>query len=411
VPDWFGSAPDEPSRHAKGEFVAGGIAESLRPEARLAPESGIVEVVNAARDKEDLIPLWIGEGDLPTPDFICAAAKASLDAGETFYTHQRGIPELREALAKDHTELYRRTFSPEQFFVTGSGMQAMQIAVQCVVGAGDEVVYPSPAWPNLAASVEIMGAKAVPVTMEHREGGWALDLEKLFAAITPKTRAIYLNSPSNPTGWVADRQALADILEKARSLGLWIIADEVYGRFFYGDGAFAPSFSEVAAPDDRILYVNTFSKNWAMTGWRIGWLAAPPEMGQVIENLIQYSTSGVPVFSQRAALAALTSGNEFLQLQIGRARHGRQIVADAFRTSNRIRFSEPEGAFYLFFGIEGYTDSRRLALDMVAETGVGLAPGSAFGPGGDAFLRLCFARSPEHLQEAVKRITAWANDL
>lgn len=391
--------------------MAGGVLDSLRPEARQAPESGIVEVVNAARDKEDLIPLWIGEGDLPTPDFICAAAKASLDAGETFYTHQRGIPELRQALARDHTELYNRAFSPEQFFVTGSGMQAMQIAVQCVAGAGDEVVYPSPAWPNLAASVEIMGAKAVPVVIEHGPGGWTLDLEKLFAAITPRTRAIYLNSPSNPTGWVADRQTLADILEKARSLGLWIIADEVYGRFFYGDGPCAPSFSEVADPDDRILYVNTFSKNWAMTGWRIGWLAAPPEMGQVIENLIQYSTSGVPVFSQRAAIAALEDGKDFLQHQIARARGGRQIVADAFKASNRIRLTEPEGAFYLFFGIEGYSDSRRLALDMVAETGVGLAPGSAFGIGGDAFLRLCFARSPDHLQEAVKRITAWANDL
>lgn len=385
--------------------------DSLRLEARRAPESGIVEVVNAARDREDLIPLWIGEGDLKTPDFICAAAKASLDAGETFYTHQRGIPELREALARDHTELYQRPFSPEQFFVTGSGMQAMQIAVQCVAGAGDEVIYPSPAWPNLAASVEIMGAKAVPVVIEHGTGGWTLDLEKLFAAITPKTRAIYLNSPSNPTGWVADRQTLAGILEKTRSLGLWIIADEVYGRFFYGDGPSAPSFSEIADPDDRILYVNTFSKNWAMTGWRVGWLGAPPEMGQVIENLIQYSTSGVPVFSQRAAIAALDDGKDFLQHQIARARRGRQIVADAFKASNRIRFTEPEGAFYLFFGIEGFSDSRRLALDMVAETGVGLAPGSAFGVGGDAFLRLCFARSPEHLQEAVKRITAWANDL
>ncbi len=387
------------------------MIESLRAEARQAPESGIVEVVNAARDQENLIPLWVGEGDLPTPDFICAAAKASLDAGETFYTHQRGIPDLRQALAEDLQSLYRRPFSPDQFFVTGSGMQAMQIAVQCVAGAGDEVVFPSPAWPNLAAALGIMGARPVPVVMDWNPSGWSLDLQKLFDASTPRTRAIYLNSPSNPTGWVASSQVLKEILEKARSLGIWIIADEVYGRFFYGTGRAAPSFCELAGPDDKILYVNTFSKNWAMTGWRVGWLQAPPEMGQVIENLIQYSTSGVPVFSQRAAIAALSDGKAYLENQIARARQGRQIVVDGLSQSNRVLLSAPEGAFYLFFGIEGLSDSRHAALKLVSETGVGLAPGSAFGQGGGRFLRLCFARSSNLLAESVSRIALWANDL
>jgi aspartate/methionine/tyrosine aminotransferase len=394
----------------KATYVARDVIGGLRAEARLAPESGIVEVVNAARNREGLIPLWVGEGDLPTPDFICNAAKASMDAGETFYTHQRGIPELRQALAGYHRDLYRKPFSMEQFFVTGSGMQAMQIAVQCVVGAGDEVVFPSPAWPNLAASVGIMGGRAVPVAMDHGDAGWSLDPQKLFDAVTPQTRAIYLNSPSNPTGWVADRQLLTTILEEARNRGLWILADEVYGRFSYQGAGPAPSFNEIADPDDRILFINTFSKNWAMTGWRIGWLSAPPEMGQVIENLIQYSTSGVPVFSQRAAIAALTEGGAFLKQQIERAENGRRIVVDGLSESNRIRLSAPDGAFYLFFGIEGIDDCRRLALDLVAKTGVGLAPGSAFGTGGEGFLRLCFARNPDQLKVAVERIASAAGD-
>ncbi|WP_346908944.1 aminotransferase class I/II-fold pyridoxal phosphate-dependent enzyme [uncultured Roseibium sp.] len=203
-------------------------------------KAAIVEVVNAARDREGLIPLWVGEGNLPTPEFICNAAKASMDAGETFYTHQRGIPELREALAGYHRDLYRKPFSMDQFFVTGSGMQAMQIAVQCVCGGRAtrwcSQAQPGRTWPPV---VGIMGGRAVPVTMDHDDAGWSLDPQKLFDAVTPQTRAIYLNSPSNPTGWVADRQLLTTILEEARrNRGLWILADEVYGRFSYqGAGA------------------------------------------------------------------------------------------------------------------------------------------------------------------------------
>lgn len=387
--------------------MSSGVIESLRAAARLAPESGIVEVVNAGRDVDGLIPLWIGEGDLPTPDFICSAAKTSLDRGETFYTHQRGIPELRTALARYHEDLYGRVFSPERFFVTGSGMQAMQIAVQCVAGAGDEVLVPTPAWPNMAAAVEISGARAVQVTMDYDSSGWSLDIDKLLSAVTSRTRAIFLNSPCNPTGWVASRDVLRDLLQAARARNLWIIADEVYGQFYFGSEPRAPSFYDVADQDDKILYVNTFSKNWAMTGWRTGWVSAPVELGQVIENLIQYSTSGVPVFSQRAVVAALTEGEQFLVLQRARAKEGRTIVVEGLSESNRIRFASPEGAFYLFFGVTGIVDTRQLALDLVAQTGVGLAPGSAFGEGGDAFLRLCFARRHDHLREAVRRIVHW----
>ncbi len=381
--------------------------DDLRPEAGHAPESGIVEVINAARDRSDLIPLWVGEGDLATPAFICDAAKQSLDNGETFYTHQRGIPELRSALAQYHATLYGRAFSPERFFVTGSGMQAIQIAVRCVAGAGDEVLYPEPAWPNLAAAVELTGAQAVPVAMDRLEGDWSLDIDKLFAAVTPRTRAIFLNSPCNPTGWVAGAGVLKAVLEEARKRDLWIVADEVYGQFYYGSGCRAPSFYDCCQDDDKILFVNTFSKNWAMTGWRIGWLSAPPAIGQVIENLIQYSTSGVPVFSQRAAAAALLNGDVFLDEQIARAASGRQLIVDGLSNDSRFQFSQPEGAFYLFVRIEGFSDDRSLAMDLVRDIGVGLAPGSAFGRSGAGYLRLCYARSAEHLETAVERMLQW----
>lgn len=383
------------------------LLQRLSTGARNTPESGIIEIFNAASGHEALIPLWAGEGDLPTPDFINRAVKASLDRGETFYTYQRGIPELREALAVYHGEIYGRPFSPERFFVTGSGMQAIQLAVQAITDAGQEIIVPSPSWPNISASVEIHGAKTVFVPMREASGGWELHLEDVEAAITPQTAAIFLNSPSNPTGWVADLDLLRACLDLARKHGLWIIADEIYALYYYGNTARSPSFYDIAEDDDQIIFVNSFSKNWAMTGWRVGWMSAPPAIGQVIENLVQYSTSGVPAFLQHGALAALSEGREFLESQIARARDGRSVVVSGLRESGRISAAPPEGAFYLFFSVDGVDDTRRFALDLVRQTGVGLAPGTAFGPGGERFLRLCYARKRAHLEEAVRRINAW----
>jgi aspartate/methionine/tyrosine aminotransferase len=382
------------------------LLRALRREARQAPESGIVEVFNYGRGREGLIPLWAGEGDLPTPDFICEATAGSLEAGETFYTWQRGIPELRVALARYHARHFGRAFRPERFFVTGGGMQAIQIAIAAVAGAGDEVLVLSPAWPNFAAAVGIGGARPVAVGLVFDGTRWTLDLDALRQAVGPTTRAVFVNSPANPTGWTASEDQLRAILAIAREHGLWIIADEVYNRFVY-EGERAPSFYDVADEGDRILYVNTFSKNWAMTGWRIGWLGVPEALGGVIENLIQYSTSGVAAFMQRGAIAALEDGEDFLRLQIERARRGRDIVCGGLVGSNRVRFAWPDGAFYLFFTIDGIADTTKLGLRLVDEAGVGIAPGTAFGPGGEAFMRICFARKAEDMQEATRRLTAW----
>ncbi len=285
-------------------------------------------------------------------------------------------------------------------------MQAIQIAVRMAAGAGDEVVLPTPTWPNITAAIGVAGARAVPVPMHFGNAGWELDLDRLFDSVGPKTRAIFLNSPSNPSGWTAKPAELAAILRFARGLGLWIIADEVYNRFYYS-GPRAPSFYDVADPDDRILFVNTFSKNWAMTGWRIGWLSAPPALGQAIENLVQYSTSGVAAFMQRAATVALDDGEDFVRLQVDRARQGRDIVCAGLAATGRVRFAEPEGAFYLFFAVDGESDTRKLGLRLVDEANIGVAPGDAFGEAGKGFLRLCFARSADQIGEATVRLVDW----
>src|SRR5262245_4201458 len=328
----------------------------LRRAARDAPESGIVEAMDYGRRRGGVMGLWAGEGDLSTPAFISDAAARALAAGETFYTWQRGIPELREALARYHTRVYGRTFAAEEFFVTGSGMQAIQITLAMTAGDGDEVIIPTPTWPNAAAATGVIGARPIAVPMTFGNRGWTLDLEQLAAAVTARTRALVVVSPSNPTGWTASRDELAALLALARRHGLWIIADETYARFWYGDGARAPSFLDVMDPEDRVLFVNTFSKNWAMTGWRVGWIGAHPALGQAIENLIQYSTSGVAQFMQRAAVAALDRGESFVDHQIARARRGREIVCDTLASTGRCRFVKPSGAFYLFFSVEGEAD-------------------------------------------------------
>ena len=383
---------------------------ALRPEAQTLPESGIVRAMNYGLGREGLIPLWTGEGDVPTPDFIVETAHLSMQAGETFYTYQRGIPELRAGLAAYHAQHFGIPANADRFYVTGSGMQAVQIAMQAVVGKGDEIVVPTPAWPNYAATAHIAGAGVVEVPFDFTPEGWTLDLERLKAACSDRTRAIFVNSPANPTGWTATRDEISEILAFARERDVWIIADEVYGRFFYAGGR-APSFLDVAEPQDKVLVVNTFSKNWSMTGWRIGWLYAPPELGQTIENLIQYNSSGVAVFMQRAGVVALEQGEAFADQQVARAHAGRDLVCDRLAPLNRIRFARPEGAFYLLFGIEGEEDTDALALRLIDEANVGLAPGTAFGQGGETFLRLCFARSSDSLSEAMDRLVHWVERL
>jgi len=368
------------------------LADALSAAARTAPES---------RGRDGLIPLFVGEGDMPTPSFIYEAATRALAAGETFYTWQRGIPPLREALARYHAALYGRSFESEEFYVTGSGMQAIQIVLAMIAGTGDEVVIPTPTWPNAAAAAGILGARVVEVPMSFGNTGWSLDLDRLAAAITPRTRALFVVSPNNPTGWTATQTDLTALLAQARRHGLWIVADETYARFWYGEGSRAPSFFDVIDPQDRILFVNTFSKNWAMTGWRMGWIVAHPALGQVIENMVQYATSGVAQFMQRAAVAALERGESFVAHMVERARRGRDITCNALRATGRVRFAEPQGAFYLFFSVDGEPDTRGLALRLVDEANVGLAPGTAFGTGGERFMRLCFARNAEQLTTAM----------
>ena len=383
------------------------LMSTIRPMAATLPESGIMAVVNYGREQSGVIPFWAGEGDVPTPDFICEATINALRDGRTFYTYQRGIPPLRQAVADYLHRHFQANVASERVIITGSGMQAIMQAVQTVVGAGDEVVVVSPVWPNIFAAIHMQDAVARAVTLEYGNDAWHLDLDRLFDACGPKTRALFINTPGNPTGWIMDPEAMLRVRDFARARGLWIIVDEVYGQFVY-DRPRVQSFLELMEPEDRLLVTNTFSKNWSMTGWRVGWVVIPASkaLGQVFENLVQYNTSGVPEFLQHGCLAALNDGDAYLKRLVEQCRQGRDIVCERLAERPQVRLIHPQGAFYLFFRVEGENDSVAFARRMVDKANVGLAPGSAFGPGGEGFLRLCFAASHETLQTGVERLVA-----
>jgi aspartate aminotransferase len=378
--------------------------EGIRQAIRDLPGSKIAEVAYTAFGDQSVIPLWFGEGDLPTPAFICDEAVAALRRGETFYTWKRGIPPLRETISVYLSELHGVTIPPDRVIVTSSGMSAIMLTVQTLIGPGDNMVIVSPVWPNIVTAVEALGgaARQVPL-VATADGAWRLDLDRLFAACDETTRAIFVNSPSNPTGWVISRAECVAILDFARARGIWVISDDVYERIVY-DGHAAPSFLSIAAPEDRILSMNSFSKAWAMTGWRLGWMVAPVSWNPVMDKLIEINTSGAPAFLQAAAVSAIRDGEGFVESMVERCRIGREIVLQGLSRYARVRLARPAGAFYAFFAVDGVDDTLGFAKEIVQRCKVGLAPGIAFGPAGEGFLRLCFASSASRLEEAVGRL-------
>jgi aspartate/methionine/tyrosine aminotransferase len=377
----------------------------MRPLIDLLPGSKIREVANAGLGRADVLPFWFGESDEPTPEFIRDAAVRSLHDGETFYAHNLGLPELREALAA-YTSALHRPVAAERIAVTSSGVNALMLAMQALAGAGDEVVVVVPVWPNLTAQPVILGANVKRVSLQPKEGAWQLDMAALLAAVTGQTRVLVVNAPNNPTGWTLTRQEQQTILAHCRQTGTWIVADEVYERVYFEPGAqAAPSFLDVAEADDRLVIAHSFSKSFLMTGWRLGWLVVPPVLVAAIGKLIEFNTSCAPVFVQRAGLAALGGAAGFVPGLIDRLQQCRDTLLPQLAALPGVEVATPAGGMYAFFRIEGQGDSLSLAKRLVGEVGLGLAPGAAFGDEAEGWLRWCFAsRDPARLSQGVERL-------
>jgi aspartate/methionine/tyrosine aminotransferase len=379
----------------------------LRPEVSRLEPSKIVELWQLGFGRDDLIPLWVGESDLTTPQVVREAATRALAEGHTFYTHKRGWPELRAALDAYHGAVHGIRPGSARISLTSSGMQAIQLVLQAVLRPGDTLATLAPVWPNAGAAARILGGRVQEVALAAQpDGGFALDPDRLAGALGPETRALFLASPANPTGWTASRAELQAILELCRARGVWLIADEVYHRFVYGadKAASAPSVLELAEPEDPVVVVNSFSKTWAMTGWRLGWLVHPGSLAPVLDTLIEFNTSGAPAFLQAGALAAVQEGEPFVAELLARCRAGRDLTLRELGQAGGVTLAPPAGAFYAFPRVAGLTDSLAFAKRVLAETGVGVAPGAAFGPAGEGHLRLCFATEPRRLASALTRL-------
>ena len=376
-------------------------------DAVLAMQSSrIREVANAALKNPDVLAFWFGESDEVTPAVVRQAAVRSLERGETFYGHNLGLSELRDALAHYTSGFHPGNYA-ERIAVTSSGVNALMLATQLLAGAGDEVVAVVPVWPNLTQQPTMMGArvKRVPIAPDAR-GVWHLDVQALTAAITDKTKMVLVNSPNNPTGWTLSRDEQRTLLEHCRRTGSWLVADEVYERMWFGAGRCAPSFLDIASEQDRLIVVHSFSKSFLMTGWRLGWMVVPQggALAQ-IGKLIEFNTSCPPEFVQHGGLAALAMGNDFVDGLVQRLRACRDLLLGRLQQLPGVTVAVPSGGLYAFLKVEGQDDSLALAKRLVADHGLGLAPGVAFGPEGEGWLRWCFAsRDPERLNQGVERL-------
>lgn len=373
---------------------------SLRGAVNNLQETGIVDVAKHGWGRQGLIPLWFGEGDVPTPKFISDAAHEAMARGETFYTDQNGIKDLRTALRAYNKRMFDVDLSDERVTLTNSGMMAIGLAMQMLLETGDEVVVVGPVWPNIYSTIELNEGVATHATVRLTDEGWHLDMDELFGAVTEQTKAIFLNSPGNPTGWIIPQEDQARLLDFARERGIWIISDEVYHTLVF-DRPVASSMLQIARPDDKVIAINSFSKSWLMTGWRMGWMVHPEGLSGTVAKLIQISTSGVPQFIQRAGIAALEGGDEVIEGLRTRCLVGRDIVFDRLDKWPRVRATRPNGAFYAFFAVDGMSDSVPFCKELIDRCNVGLAPGSAFGPSGEGYLRLCYASTPEKLHQAM----------
>jgi len=373
-------------------------------------ESQIREVANAGMGREDVLAFWFGESDEVTPDFIREAAIESLRQGETFYAHNLGLPELRSAIAQYMTALHG-PIGTERIAVTSGGVNALMLAVQMLVDAGDEVVAVTPVWPNLTAQPAIMGARVrhVPLAPD-RTGRWALDLQALLDTVTSSTRLLIVNAPNNPTGWTLTGDEQAALLAHCRRTGTWILADEVYERLYYEPSlrGCAPSFLDVATPDDRLVVVHSFSKSFLMTGWRMGWLVLPPAATPHMGKLIEFNTSCASVFTQRAAIAALARGDEVTPRVVAHLKACRDDLCAQLTRLPEVQVVPPPGGMYAFFRLRGHDDALATAKRLVVEAGLGVAPGSAFAEEAEGWLRWCFASQDQaRLTRGVDRLRTW----
>jgi aspartate aminotransferase len=385
------------------------MTPTLAASALRVPHSRIRELAEIAMSMDGVLKLYFGESNLPTPEYIKRAAQKAMADGFTFYTENAGLPSLRKALARYYQELHALELDPTgEIVITASGVQALNVGIRCVLDPGDEALVLTPAWPNGASNVAMANAVAVEIAHPLVGDRYQIDFKALEAAVTPRTRMLLYTSPSNPLGWVATVDQQRQLLEFTRRHKLWLMADEVYERLFYTGPkptSPAPSILKLATRDDAVIVVQSFSKTYCMTGWRLGWLIARRDLCARATQLNEFIISHAPSFAQRAAETALLWGENTLCEMLVRLRQNRDFCLAALSKMPGVTVPKPDGAFYLFPKIAGAGDSFDFCKRLLMDTKVGLAPGVAFGAGGEGSVRICYAAELQIVQEAMARLS------
>jgi len=387
---------------------------SLAHSVENVPHSRIRELAEVAMSMDGVLRLYFGESNLPTPEYIKNAAVQALADGYTFYTENAGLPSLRRAIARHYQKWHGVELDPDsEIVVTASGVQALNVSLRTMVDPGDEALVLTPAWPNGSSIIAM--ANAVVKQIPHPLCGdrYRIDFEALEAAAGPRTRLVLYTSPSNPLGWVATDEEQQRLLDFCRARGLWLVADEVYDRLYYAGASLGepvPSILRKATREDAVAVVHSFSKSYCMTGWRVGWLIARRDLGGKATQLNEFIISHAPTFAQKAAETALECGEAELARMLGRLKENRDFCLAALREMLGVTVPAPDGAFYLFPKIEGLTDSFEFCRRLLMETKVGLAPGVAFGAGGEGSVRICYAADRSILEPAMERLGRYLKD-
>jgi aspartate/methionine/tyrosine aminotransferase len=372
------------------------------------PHSRIRELAEVAMSMDGVLKLYFGESNLPTPEYIKRAAAKAMAEGFTYYTENAGLPSLRRAIAGHYEKFHGVTLDPaSEVVVTTSGVQALNVSIRALLDPGDDAIVLTPAWPNGSSIVAMANAKVTQIAHPLRGDHYELDFDALEAAVTPRTRMLLYTSPSNPLGWVATENDQRRLLDFSRRHGIWLVADEVYDRLFYATdqlGTPVPSILRMATRDDPVAVVHSFSKTYCMTGWRLGWLVARADLGRKATQLNEFITSHAPTFTQKAAETALAEGEAELLTMLTRLKDNRDYCLSCMRAMPHLTVPEPEGAFYLFPRVNGLTDSFAFCKDLLEKTKVGLAPGVAFGAGGEGSIRICYAADMSILEPAMQRL-------
>ncbi|MDQ6666398.1 MAG: pyridoxal phosphate-dependent aminotransferase [Acidobacteriota bacterium] len=389
----------------------------LAPAARIAesvervPHSRIRELAEIAMSMDGVLRLYFGESNLPTPDFIKRAATQALADGFTYYTENAGLPSLRSAIARHYRDLQGVTLDPaNEIVITASGVQALNVGIRAVLDPGDEALVLTPAWPNGSSIVAMANAVVRQIPQPLRGDRYEIDFDALEAAVNSRTRLLLYTSPSNPLGWVATERDQDRLLDFCRRHDLWLMADEVYDRLFYATEALGtpvPSILRKATREDAVMVVHSFSKSYCMTGWRVGWLVARRDLARKATQLNEFIISHAASFAQKAAETALLEGESELVNMLERLKRNRDFCLDALRQMRGVIVPKPDGAFYVFPRIEGLADSFAFCKKLLVETKLGIAPGVAFGAGGEGSVRLCYAAEMSILEPAMERLAGF----